>query len=552
MNGYWKHYIGFVVLLKHIQLMPIGLLKMYCVRLLDVVKSSMERQLHHHYGVSSIPQVVHSSLDHPNNNNPLELWRNMAQEVNCCNEYGKRLHHALWNLQVSYNNRNNDDSNDSSLGQSIPVLKTVGLDRVDSDFIYYWTASSAFPSENTSSSSDSILWGSILWMGGTYPTEFQWRAEGYLTRVTDEECTLRKYLAPRSLVAHVSVCTKLSQEDGTKNRVCRMSRPDSYDDAVRDARNVDAVNNKADNVCMVRFVPIRIELLRGGPSTRLPGYPQRWEWSRRSSDPNDNDDANSSRCSSSWTMRSILPFGPTPTSPTMRFRKLTICIIGTHTSGKSTIGRKLAKLLGCQFDGELGETERDSESLVDGGHLHGDGSSVTTKQSSVQNDWDDYLYEKECERDILFHDSNSYMRVVETWHVGNGAWYNLRQQHKQKNSSTDLERYKIAIAKHQESSLVLVIQLMVASPSTMVRRRTLDTDNSKRLPMQDEVKECNQLFLALQDSNLKDVMLHSLGIPFLEIDNDGDGREEMEKILLDVLSFVQTHLHRQVATVAGS
>jgi hypothetical protein len=33
--------------------------------------------------------------------------------------------------------------------------------------------------------------------------------------------------------------------------------------------------------------------------------------------------ADSSRCSSSWTMRSILPFGPTPTSPTMRFRKLT-------------------------------------------------------------------------------------------------------------------------------------------------------------------------------------------------------------------------------------
>ena len=516
---------------------------------LDVVKSSMERQFHYQpHRSSSIPQVVQSSLDHPNNN-PLQLWRNMAQEVNCCDEYGKRLHHALWNLQVSYNNRDNNDSNESSVGQSIPVLKTVGLDRIDSNFIYYWTASSTFPSENTSSSSDSIRWGSILWMGGTYPTEFQWRAEGYLTRVTDEECKLREYSAPPSLVAHVSACTKLSQ-DGKKNRMCRVSRPDSYDDAVRDARNVDAISNNADCVCMVRFVPIRIELLRGGPSTRLPGYPQRWEWSRRSSDSLNATD--SSRCNSSWTIRSILPFGPTPTSSTMRFRKLTICIVGTHTSGKSTIGRKLAKLLGCQFDGELGETERDSESLVGGGHLHGDGSSATSKQSSVQNDWDDYLHRIECERDILFQDSNNSTRVVETWHVGNGAWYNLRQQHKQKNSSTELERYKIAIAKHQESSLVLVIQLTVASPSTMIRRRALDTGNSKRLPMQDEEKECNQLFLALQDSNLNDVMLDSFGIPLLQIDNDDDGGEAMEKILLDVLSFVQTHLHRQVAIVASS
>jgi hypothetical protein len=118
----------------------------------------------------------------------------MAQEVNCCDEYGKRLHHALWNLQVSYNSNNGQEGGS---GQAIPVLKTVGLDSIDANFIYYWTASSTFPSENSSSSSN-ILWGSILWMGGTYPTEFQWRAEGYLTRVTDEECTLREYSAPQS------------------------------------------------------------------------------------------------------------------------------------------------------------------------------------------------------------------------------------------------------------------------------------------------------------------------------------------------------------------
>ena len=481
---------------------------------LDVITQPMERHLN--------PQVYFA--------NPLQWWVHMAQELNCCDEYGKRQHHALWNLQVSYNN--NDTNNNECSGPSIPVLKTVGLDRIDANFVYYWTASTAFPTSNTN-----ILWGSILWEDGTYPTEFQWRAEGYLRRVTDEECTLRGYHAPSSLVAHVSACMKLSNDGNSRMR--RISRPDSYDDAVDDARNdVDPAN--ADTcVCMVRFVPIRIEVLRGGPSTRLPGYPQRWEWTRRRSDATDDAD------SSSWTMRSILPFGPTPRMTTMMgFRNLTICIVGTHTSGKSTIGRKLAKLLGCQFDGELGETERDSESLVQGGHLHGDGSSSATTTSSGQEDWDDFIHEKESERDILFQDSKSSMRVVETWHVGNGAWYNLRQQ--QQSSSTDFERYKIAIAKHQESSLVLVIQLMLESPSTMVRRRRQDTDNSKRLPMQDEEKECNQLFVALQDNNMKDIMLDPLQIPLLQIDNNVDGSEAMEKILMDILSFVQKHLHSQV------
>ena len=456
---------------------------------LDTVKLPLERHLN--------PQVHFAS-------NPLQWWIHMGQNLNLCDDSGKRKHHALWNLQVSYNNKR---------GQ-IPSLKTVGLDRIDTNFVYYWTASAAFPC-------NASLWGSILWEGGTYPTESQWRAEGYLRRVTEEECTLRGYCAPRSLVTHVTACDKFS--DNIKR--WRMSRPKAYDDAVHDAREIGTDNGR---VCMVRFVPIRIEVLRGGPSTRLPSYPQRWEWSRRDTNAYSDD----------WPMRSILPFGPTPTATTMRFRDLTICIVGTHVSGKATIGGKLAKLLGCQFDGEVGEIERDSESLVEGGHLHGDGSSAPS--SPGQEDWDDFILKKECERDSLFQNSKSSIRVVETWHVGNAAWYKLRKQ-----KSADLERYKSAIAKHQESSLVAVVQLMLASPSTMVRRREINAGNRKRLPMQDEEKECNQLYYALQDNNLKD-MLDPLGVPFLQIDNNVDGDEAMEKILIDVLSFVEQHFHRQV------
>ena len=436
--------------------------------------------------------------------NPLQWWMHMAQNLNCCDDDGKRKHHALWNLQVAYNNNVNGP---------IPTLKTVGLDRIDDNFVYYWTASAAFPRNEN-------LWGSILWEGGSYPTEFQWRAEGYLRRVTREECALRGYSAPPSLVAHVSACDKFTND----NNGSRMTRPEIYDEAVKDAREVE---NDTSCVCMIRFVPIRIEVLRGGPSSRLSGYPQRWEWSRNSEDVSDG-----------WTMRSILPFGPTP-KIALKFRPMTICIIGTHTSGKSTIGRKLAKILGCQFDGELGEIERDKESLVEGGHLHGDGSSSTASTQGSE-DWDDFLLKKECERDAAFSSSTSSIRVVETWHVGNAAWYKLR-----KAENADLERYKSAIAKHQETSLVVVVQLMLKSPSTMVQRREVDSDNKKRLPMKDDEQECNQLYNALQENDLKEDILDQLGIPLVRKDNDDDGEDAMEKALIDTLAFVQKHL-RQV------
>jgi thymidylate kinase len=494
---------------------------------LDIVKLPMERHLN--------PQNYFAS-------NPLGWWIYMGQKLHLCDESGKRMHHALWNLQVSYNNNSNVSGGS---GPTIPILKTVGLDRIDSNFVYYWTASSsAFSPYNES---ESLLWASILCMGGTYPTEFQWRAEGYLKRVTEDECTLRGFSAPQSLVALVTACTKFSStsdDDDDSKRRRRTPRPDAYDDAVDDARNVVGSVNSSGDVCMVRFVPIRIEVLRGGPSTRLPGYPQRWEWSRTRS--SSDDTYASSDTDGSWTMRSLLPFGPTPTMSAMGFRDLTICIVGTHTSGKSTIGRKLAKVLGCRFDAELGEIERDADSLVEGGHLHGDGSSTTSFSASPdQEDWDDFLLKKECERDALFQVSKCSIRVVETWHVGNAAWYKLRQQ-KGNGVITDLERYKFAISKHQESSLVVVVQLMLASPSTMVRRREIDTDNRKRLPMQDEEKECNQLHIALQDDNLKKDMLDPLGLPLLQVDNSVDGDEAMEKVLMNVLSFVHKHLHCQV------
>ncbi len=86
----------------------------------------------------------------------------------------------------------------------------------------------------------------------------------------------------------------------------------------------------------------------------------------------------------------------------------------------------------------------------------------------------------------------------------------------------------------------------------MVRRREIDTDNRKRLPMQDDEKECHQLYIALQDDiNLKKDMLDPLGIPLLQVDNNVDGDDAMEKISMDVLAFVQKHFHRQVLVASS-
>jgi len=221
-------------------------------------------------------------------------------------------------------------------------------------------------------------------------------------------------------------------------------------------------------------------------------------------------------------------------------RPLTIVVVGTHASGKSTIGTELAKRLGCQFDRELGEIERDANSLVAGGHLHGNGSSTGFDETNGGRDWDDFLHKKECQRDSKCNAT----RVVETWHIGNAAWYQFRQQQSSM-ENIDLDRYENSISKHLDSSRVIVVQLALSSHSVMVRRRENDGRNKDRLPMEDDDKECQELYAALQhdmDILLKNVV-EALSLPFLRIHNDNDGEEAINRILCEILSFVEKYKH---------
>jgi thymidylate kinase len=245
---------------------------------------------------------------------PLDWWRFYGQQMNLCTLEGKRCHHALWNLQISYQNKHERDEESSP-----PILKTVGLDHMDSECIYFWTSAS------TSIEAGSTTWASVCSVAGEYPLECQWRAEGFLVKVTPEECQLQGYTPPPSLLAHLTACANETNTTRTSDvESSRTLRSDMYDQSVEKARQ-----NPNDAVaCLIRFVPVRVEVLRGGPSTRgRSGYPQRWEWSRGRSDDGDQ--------SERWNIRSILPFTTKTFRPVYQRRGITLVLTGCHASGKA-------------------------------------------------------------------------------------------------------------------------------------------------------------------------------------------------------------------------
>jgi hypothetical protein len=68
--------------------------------------------------------------------------------------------------------------------------------------------------------------------------------------------------------------------------------------------------------------------------------------------------------------------------------------------------------------------------------------------------------------------------------------------------------------------------------------------------MGDECKECEDLYQCLQEDNISFIkeVVDSFGIPYLQIDNSGDGEEAMKETLTEVLAFVQGHFHRRIVS----
>ena len=490
---------------------------------------------------------------------PLEEWMYDAQRLNLCDRDGKRRHHALWNLQVAYL----DDVSIASKGEgrapasmsTPPVIKTVGLDRIEDGFIYYWTSNAGL---FASGSSNNIRMASFLWAAGSYPMEFQWRAEGFVTRVTNSECKLRGYYAPNSLVAHMTACHTLSVNCSNNtyndNDGHRPTRTEAYEGAVEVARESPNDDN-ASTVCMVRFVPLRIEVLRGGPSTRgIDGYPKRLQWTRNFVDKTSSGEENAG-----WNMRSILPFTTiisenVPTRSCYKHVGITLALTGCHASGKTTIGRALANILGWRFDPELGEVLREKEDLQPGGHLFGDGSGSSNLKEN-RDAWDDFIFDAEKSRDEECVDGG-YCRITETWHIGNSKWYALRQRNKNNtdslgdDSDVNIERYKNAVTEHEKSAVAILVHLDIPSPAVMLDRRMQDESARTRLPLKDEVKECEEMYRVLQSNNtVGQAENNSWGIPTLHVNNGGNGSKAMGQTIQTILSFIQEHYYKRAQPV---
>jgi ABC-type cobalamin/Fe3+-siderophores transport system ATPase subunit len=90
----------------------------------------------------------------------------------------------------------------------------------------------------------------------------------------------------------------------------------------------------------------------------------------------------------------------------------TLVFIGPHGSGKTTLGKKVAELLGWQYHGEIGKMLRIA-ALQQSGANHA---------LATQEGFDREVFLRELARDRF----DRGLRVVETWHTGNLAYAEMR------------------------------------------------------------------------------------------------------------------------------
>ena len=447
---------------------------------------------------------------------PLEFFRWSASQQGLCNaQTGIRGKHELWDMQIAFN----------ALDMGAPSLRSVGIMSVSPAGIMFFTWG-IHPGGGRGGDKDGLV--SIVSRHGRFPTEQQWRAEGFVYEVSQEECAVLDAVAPTSLQSQIFACQEFAgdNDDGGERRVM----PHGYQSVVKNYRaSIDQAealqvatrpSNPTQGFC---FVPLRMEVLIGGPGS--PSGPVRLEWTR------------SALSSTNWTdAKKILPFSP-PCSVlrpvlSMSKRPVVVALTGTHCSGKKTIGERLAAAKTWSFHGELGDLLRDKASIVSSGHILGDGTGANNS-----SEWDEKVHQAELARD---HESDE-SRVVETWHVGNLAWNSFRN--KGKVSKDDRDRVLSAIREHSKKACLIFVHLSV--PVEVSRNRHQEPVNAQRLPMENVFEECTELHDYLNEKCLaiiEDKSISNLGIPIKIVDNSKDGRDAIEETTRGILQFVNQHL----------
>jgi thymidylate kinase len=474
---------------------------------------------------------------------PLEFFRWISSRLDLCDaETGIRRKHQPWAIQLALNKNDNSSS-------AAPSLRSVGIHSVNAAGILFFTRS-GHPGGGQGGDNTSLA--AMVWVGGSYPSEQQWRAEGILVESTPAECELLQTQPPNSLVAHYVACQEQEQivsedeeeqgkESGSQpNGVTarRYDRPATYTEDVTRLRREDPSKNAAS---AFRFVPLRMEVLIGGPGS--PSGPQRYEWNR---------ELQNSTNSNGWSKaREILPFshspkdGETLCSTKLQNRPITLALTGCHCAGKATLGKKIASTMSWLFQQELGDILRDADHVVAGGHRIGDGSGDLNAQS-----WDDRIHYEETTRDRqqLGSGSSQSSRIVETWHVGNLAWALMRKKAQPGSCLEDrkalVDQARTAIREHQKESVILFVHLSISVETCLSRRKA--PDNSRRLPMDDERRECLELHKHMEEKGLDllQTELEDLSIPLLVLNNSQDGESAIEESACRIVRFVHENFWR--------
>ena len=453
-----------------------------------------------------------------------------SSSIGCEKKIGRRKKHASWAMQLSLVCEQNSFSN----------LRSVGIHSVDNAGILFftWGHPGGGYGTGTQIQKDIITTASMCSIIGEYPQEQQWRAEGFLVPLNEKECNLLDVVPPPSLESQVRKCAM--REKGYDNE----SDEKELIYQRRSATTVEASGGKEYDstkeslLQCTRFVPQRIEVLIGGPSS--PGGPRRFEWER-----NNGGSYSSSSCD--WNpMREINAFSPpnkiaVPRRP-IGLRNITLAIMGTHCSGKRTIGSNVADIMGWRFDPELGDVLRDSDMLVSDGHITGDGSGT-----GAFGDWDSLVYSEERKRD----EQANLCRVVETWHVGNLAWALQRNESTVANTNElqkELrETTQKAIVDELSKNVAVLFVYLDVTPETMVTRRNKDQENKTRLPMNDEFTECKRLHqvLGMEGISIMNDLKH-LNIPILKVQNNLTGPDAICEITRSVISFIAENQWRRL------
>ena len=457
---------------------------------------------------------------------PMQWFQWQSSRLKLCNDKGQRLKHAPWAIQLATSSS----------------LRSVGTHTADDSGILFHTWGDA--AGGTSGDDDSIV-ASVICILGDYPNEQQWRGEGILMSNTSEVNELLDQTPPASLVAQISACasTVASKQNQNETRagLHRPERPENYDRLVLEKRQQAGLSER-NAVVGTRFVPFRIEVLMGGPSS--PGGPKRFEWKRGPWNVPAVTPSMNSNTTSGWSPAiPILPFSPPRSigSPCVKVLPITLVLVGTHCAGKSTIGKRAAQVLGYEFQLELGNVLRESDRLEPDAHQY-------STHDEGGDDWDTQVFRAECERDVQWagKDDNKD-RVVETWHVGNLLWAESRTSSDNQDAFSKLvDSTHAAIQRAVQTSLVLVVVLVV-DPDTSVRRRHLDSTNQARLPMSSESEDCHRLHGFLEKGVLP--LTKKLGLPALTVDNRTEGEDAQTEACRKITHFV---LREQWRRVVGS